>query len=158
MWSRRCSNSTGGCGHGPRGCHAPSRSEQAAAACASASKAGASTVVRLSDSVCACVSLSVCLSEWVVFVYHSGRTGRVSPGWHERSGVLPTATAPGLVGTEKKKARMRAPMIDAAGASQWELLALRRSPPAGCLQTRGAVQPFFFFFTLPQPVVKTTTS
>jgi hypothetical protein len=103
-------------------------------------------VVRLSDSVCACVSLSVCLSEWVVFVYHSGRTGRVSPGWHERSGVLPTATAPGLVGTEKKKARMRAPMIDAAGASQWELLALRRSPPAGCLQTRGAVQPFFFFF------------
>jgi hypothetical protein len=37
-------------------------------------------------------------------------------------------------------------MIDAAGASQWELLALRRSPPAGCLQTRGAVQPFFFFF------------
>lgn len=55
----------------------------------------------LSVRVCHC--LSVCLSEWVVFVYHSGRTGRVSPGWHERSGVLPTATAPGLVGTEKKR-------------------------------------------------------
>lgn len=52
-------------------------------------------------SVRPCHCLSVCLSEWVV--YHSGRTGRVSPAWHERSGVLPPQPQLQVSSEQKKK-------------------------------------------------------
>lgn len=76
---------------------------RAAAACASASKAGASTVVRLSDSVCASVSLSICLSVRVGRVsFRPDRTG-VARMAREVRGPPATTTAPGLVGTGKKR-------------------------------------------------------